>query len=130
MPFFEGYVQATDTDLEQEGFAKSLMETILWLARHDLAYVDLRPPNLLISPDRTSILLVDYDDMLVCNGLAAAIEAWDASESIQTLKDVLKAFFTNGHDRKPYFLREEYEYRFSKILSLLENFSGWKRRRD
>lgn len=51
-----------------------MANALVWLALHDLLYTDLRPPNIVISPDpsragRKKLCLVDYDDMRVVPGL-------------------------------------------------------------
>jgi hypothetical protein len=116
MPFCQGCRPATAADFDNDALMRLVVDSIVWLARHDLAYIDLRPPNVLVSQD--TIFLVDYDDMLLCNGLGDRIKACEASQSAETLRDVLNDFFRDS-DRKPYFLRTEYGTHFSKILNIL-----------
>ena len=56
---------AEQANLKEGGCAvQPVAEAIAWLARHGLLYVDLRAPNVRVSPDM-SVTLVDLDD-LVC----------------------------------------------------------------
>jgi hypothetical protein len=63
MEFVEGRVP-TDDEMETEAVLTPLVEAIMWLARHGLLYIDLRPPNMLLTSNG-GFALIDYDDMVI-----------------------------------------------------------------
>jgi hypothetical protein len=77
---------ATLADLTAESgyvLLQKLATGLVWLMRHGLVYTDVRPPNIRIVDTAAglSVVLIDYDDMLIHPPIASA----------QAFKELLKA---------------------------------------
>ncbi len=85
MPFV-GDRQATFEELAapRGGVVDAVASAVVWLARHGLLYVDLRPPNVRLG-EAGAAWLVDYDDMVPLEPPA------------QRADDVLRALEANKH---------------------------------
>lgn len=105
MPWVDGR-DATAADLAENGCAvAAVAAAVVWLACHGLIYTDLRPPNVRITPSR--IVLVDYDDMVVCTvpkslpELLAALQdsgaMWASATGAAAAPAILKAVTTLWH---------------------------------
>jgi hypothetical protein len=144
MPFQRNYRPATTEEMNSAEVANALVEAFLWLAVHDLAYIDFRSPNVLVPcTGNGSAILTDYDDMLVTRGLGDVIKAWmgermTGNTSGKSLKFVLQTFFDSlvgtGVWRIPYCFRKDLNtFESVGFLAALEDYditlSGKKRGR-
>jgi hypothetical protein len=92
MPWVFGR-DATYYDLDEGGVAvRPMADALVWLARHRLLYIDLRPPNVRVSEGDVQSgtpgpVLIDYDDMRVLERAPAS-----ADELRELLEDHEAAF--------------------------------------
>lgn len=84
MPFIAGR-DAKDEDLELEGgcAVQDVATGVAWLARHQLLYIDLRPPNVRVTEN--GVVLIDYDDVVVLQ------------EPIRSFSDFCTALLNSDH---------------------------------
>lgn len=111
MPFASGTRLATAEELASPGpVAAAVAVAVAWLARHDLAHADVRPPNVLVRAGGCSagtaavgaggkrgrlesvkgelgVVLVDYDDMRVVPGLGARLAAGGGVDALDDAFD-------------------------------------------
>jgi hypothetical protein len=129
MRFQQKHEPARLEDMNSPKVVQALLEAFLWLAEHDLAYIDIRSPNVLVpcNGDDGQVYLVDYDDMIVTNGLGNVIRGWKntGAASSASLRSTLEQFFDSLNDisRTPYCFRTSINYECRAFLDALESYS-------
>jgi hypothetical protein len=63
MPFVKGRHPHID-EISKPPILPALVEAVMWLAKRRLLYIDIRPPNVLLTDD-DKFFLIDYDDMVL-----------------------------------------------------------------